>query len=354
MTSLKRRDFLKLCIGSAPALVFAHAWGAESGGQTIAASTRKPENVDRYIDLLPIPKVLRPENESNAGPLYRLGMTEFTQPLHSQLPPTRMWGYAGQFPGPTIEAERGKPLSIEWENRLPAEHLFRIDQRVPGAAQPAPAVRTAPHLHGGRVASASNPLPEQWFGTGQTLHAQYPNNQAAAALWYHDRAAGIARLNVYAGFSGLYLLRDDEERKANLPSGPYEIPLLLRDCSLDAHGQLVYAATFDDGQTTPPGTVGSRVPGRLPAGERRALSVARGRAAHLSAARGERSEPEVLSALPQPREEPDRGSDARCPSRKLEATADSCPRQPSCTSFCSRRASAPICWSIFRPMRESR
>ena len=65
-------------------------------------------------------------------------------------------------------------------------------------------------------------------------------------LWYHDHALGITRLNVYAGLSGFYLLRDDQERSMDLPSGDYEIPMVLQDRTLDDQGQLVYAATYDN------------------------------------------------------------------------------------------------------------
>jgi spore coat protein A len=262
----KRRDFLKLCIGSAPGWVLARRLNAGAGSlqETVPGSIRKPRSVDRYIDPLPIPKILKPESVSSEGPLYRVGMSEFAHTLHSQLPPTRVWGYAGQFPGPTIEAERGKPLVIAWENHLPVQHLFAIDPRIQGAAPPTAAVRTAPCVHGGRVPEESNGLPERWLVPGQTIRARYPNNQSAAALWYHDRAAGISRLNVYAGLSGLYLLLDEEERKAANPASDYEIPLILRDCTLDDHGQLVYATTFDDGQMPPPGTWAPECLGELP------------------------------------------------------------------------------------------
>jgi spore coat protein A, manganese oxidase len=36
---------------------------------------------------------------------------------------------------------------------------------------------------------------------------QYPNDQAATTLWYHDHTLGMTRLNVYAGPAGFYLLR---------------------------------------------------------------------------------------------------------------------------------------------------
>jgi len=97
---------------------------------------------------------------------------------------------------------------------------------------------------------------------GQTIRARYPNNQSAAALWYHDRRQGFAIERVCRAV-GLYLLRDDEERKAANPASDYEIPLILRDCTLDDHGQLVYATTFDDGQMPPPGR-GAECLGELP------------------------------------------------------------------------------------------
>jgi spore coat protein A len=68
----------------------------------------------------------------------------------------------------------------------------------------------------------------------------YPNDQAAATLWYHDHAMGITRLNVYAGLAGTYLIRDAQEESLNLPSGAYEIPLMIQDRSFNADGSLRY------------------------------------------------------------------------------------------------------------------
>jgi spore coat protein A, manganese oxidase len=266
MNPAKRRDFLKLCIASAPALVFAQVVGADDKTGHAAAQPvyRKPGLLERYIDPLPVPRRLMPQSTGEEGVQYRVRILEFTQQLHSQLPPTRLWGYEGQYPGPTIEALRGKPVVVQWENHLPSRHIFDIDPRIHGAMPPAPAVRTVPHLHGSRSPSASDGLPEKWFTPGQTARYRYPNGQPAATLWYHDHAVGITRLNVYAGLSGFFLLRDDEERGADLPSGDYEIPLLLQDRTLDDLGQLVYSPTFDDGQKPPPGGWAPELFGDLP------------------------------------------------------------------------------------------
>ena len=36
---------------------------------------------------------------------------------------------------------------------------------------------------------------------------QYPNENRASTIWYHDHALGMTRLNVYAGPAGFYLIR---------------------------------------------------------------------------------------------------------------------------------------------------
>jgi len=129
---------------------------------------------------------------------------------------------------------------------------------------PSSAVRTVTHLHGARTRSADDGLPERWVKAGKAATYHYSNHQAAATLWYHDHALGITRLNNYAGLSGFYLLRDEQEKKLNLPSAAYEICLMVQDRILDEKAQLVYRATQDDGTPLPPGTWGPAFFGNLP------------------------------------------------------------------------------------------
>lgn len=266
MGSGSRRNFLKLCLASAPSLALTRGLAENSGtsffdGQT---SWRTPKTIDRYIDPLPIPKRLAAHAMRGGTTQYRVRMVEFSRQLHSQLPPATLWGYEGQYPGPVFEAYQGKSVEVEWVNALPREHLFPIDPHIHGAMPPAPAVRTVPHLHGARTTSGSDGLPEKWFTPGQSVVYHYPNDQQAATLWYHDHALGITRLNVYAGLSGFYLLRDQQELSLNLPSGDYEIPLILQDRTLDDQGQLDYAPSNEDGTLAPPGVWGPEFFGELP------------------------------------------------------------------------------------------
>lgn len=264
MTSKNRRDFVKLCLASAPALAFSRrACGAlQAATKNLAVVSSPP--LQPFIDSLPLPRLLQPQKKRHGTLFYRVRMVEFQQRLHSQLPPTRLWGYEGEYPGPLIEARCGNPVSVKWQNHLPTRHLFAIDPRLHACAPPSPAVRTVPHLHGARADSRSDGLPENWYTRGHSVVYHYPNQQDAATLWYHDHAGGIERLNLYAGLAGFYFLRDDREPGMNLPSGDYEIPLMLQDRTVDAHGQLVYQPTFDDGSLPPPGAWGPQLFGDLP------------------------------------------------------------------------------------------
>ena len=85
--------------------------------------------------------------------------------------------------------------------------------------------------------------PEDVFLPGASKTYQHENRQQAANLWYHDHGMGVTRLNVYAGLAGMYLLRDhfdtgDAANAWNLPSGEFEIPLILADRRFHDDGSL--------------------------------------------------------------------------------------------------------------------
>jgi len=172
MRRMDRREFLKLCSLTTPALAIS-SYGCpllnpQSAVAAPKSTIRTPNTLDRYIDLLPIPAKLNPIGKSNNALHYRVRMTEVWQKLHSQLPPTRLWGYEGKYPGPTIEAWRNQAISVRWENQLPSRHLFEADARMHGAmlahgirlSRSAHQVRAVTHLHGARNKSQDDGLPE--------------------------------------------------------------------------------------------------------------------------------------------------------------------------------------------------
>jgi spore coat protein A, manganese oxidase len=204
-----------------------------------------------FVDPLPIPSIARPAGRrpnparpDTTVPFYRIEMKEFAARFHRDLKPTRQWGYDGTVPGPTFEIQSGQEILIEWANRLPVKHFLPIDHHIHGAEADKPEVRTVTHLHGGKTPPDSDGYPENWYVPGKSALYHYPNRQDAATLWYHDHAMGIGRLNILAGLFGLFLIRDDYETGLRLPSGKYEIPLVLYDRTLDQSGQLYYPVSL--------------------------------------------------------------------------------------------------------------
>jgi spore coat protein A, manganese oxidase len=214
-------------------------------------------SLDKFVDALPIPSVIKAKGKRNGLPYYEVAMKQVKQQLHRDLPPTTVWGYNGMYPGPTFEVRRNHPILVRWENHLPFEHLLPVDRTLHGAEPCQPSVRTVVHLHGGRVRPENDGYPEAWFTKNfknvgcKFLHEvyYYPNCQRPATLWYHDHAIGITRLNVYTGLAGFYIIRDKEEESLNLPRGKYEIPLVIQDRSFylsgERRGELFYPSQPD-------------------------------------------------------------------------------------------------------------
>jgi spore coat protein A, manganese oxidase len=203
-----------------------------------------PERIAAFVDPLPIPEIARPSGtRSSAGgnvPFYRIPIQEFFAKIHRDVPPTRFWGYGRSVPGPTIEARSGSEIAVEWPNLLPEKHFLPIDHNIMGAEKDVPQSRTVVHVHGARVPPESDGWPEAWYPPGKSAIYRYPNPQESTLLWYHDHAMGINRLNICAGMAGLYVVRDAFEESLNLPSGAFEIPLVLMDRMFRTDGQIYY------------------------------------------------------------------------------------------------------------------
>ena len=259
--SLTRRTFLKH--GS---FALAGAGLQMPRTNSVASSQLAPSSLAPFVDALPISPTARtagsrphPEHVHQLVPYYRLAMREAQVKVHRDLPPTRMWTIGGSFPGPTLETNSGDGLIVEWVNRLPSRHFLPIDHTLHGAERSLPEVRGVIHLHGGRTPAASDGYPEDWTIPGQSQTCFYPAKQDAALLFYHDHTMGINRLNTYAGMQGLFMVRDEQERSLNLPSGKYEVPLVITDRLLSTDGQLIYPVSEHPGAPWVPEVFGDAI-----------------------------------------------------------------------------------------------
>jgi hypothetical protein len=299
----------------------------------IPGGTLDPTSIPKYETPLVIPPAMpRTAKLSGSIDYYKIGVRQFRQDIlpESMGLPTTVWSYGSDtfpatfnYPAFTIEAEYTTPVRVKWINQLTdgkgnyLPHLLPIDQTLHWANPPGgprgtdtetldPKPYTGPvpivtHLHGGHSGQESDGFPEAWFlpaandipdgyatvgrhyemfkAQAEALYGQqwkagsavfqYPNDQPAATMWYHDHTLGMTRSNVYAGPAGFYLLRggpgDQLAAGTTLP-GPapalgdapetkyYEIPIAVQDRAFNADGSLFYPdnRAFFEGLNQPP------------------------------------------------------------------------------------------------------
>jgi FtsP/CotA-like multicopper oxidase with cupredoxin domain len=216
---------------------------------------------------------------------YEISLGQYTEKLGSDIPTTTLRGYRQtnttdpnvskfSYLGPTIVAQRDRPVRVKFTNNLPTGlggNLFLpVDTSVMGAGMGPNGVtmytenRGTLHLHGGATPWISDGTPNQWvtpasevtsYPAGVSVYNVpdmpdpgpgsmtffYTNQQSARLMFYHDHAYGLTRLNVYAGEAAGYLLSDPIEQKlvnggtvGTLTVAPStipteQIPLIIQD-----------------------------------------------------------------------------------------------------------------------------
>lgn len=233
---MDRRTFVKMAGITAGAVAFGTGLSrlvpnAAAGSHWGSGSETVPFQVP-----LPLPQVLTPVSTDSTTDYYQITMHEAQVQILPGLN-TTIWGYNGFYPGPTIKAKSGRRVVVTQINNLPES--------------------TSVHLHGGHTPSASDGLPTDLIAPGGSKVYTYPNNQTAATLWYHDHAMDVTGPHVYRGLAGFYILQDDVELGLNLPSGNYDIPMVIQDRTFNADGSLYYPAVT--GSVLKDGFLGDKV-----------------------------------------------------------------------------------------------
>jgi FtsP/CotA-like multicopper oxidase with cupredoxin domain len=256
-----------------------------------------------FADLTPAARAyVDPYQVKGKAAFYRIVAEVRSVKFHSQLPPTQIWGYRDGHPastswnyalGPTfVRTFTDNPYSptiVRHVNKLPthSEHV--------GFGEP----RLSVHLHGGHQPARDDGYPTDLpQPDGSVLKVTYEHDEhydyvypilvpgcldderdgtttqsietdRLSTAWYHDHIIDFTSQNVYRGLAGFFLKFDDPKEMAvpglrdhirdvndennsqgaalQLPSGPYDIPLVLQEKTFDAHGQLVYDVFNLDG-----------------------------------------------------------------------------------------------------------
>ncbi len=137
--------------------------------------------------------------------------------------------------GPTIVTKQGTPIQVTIKNDLPAG----VDLFPQWGMDPQNTVVL--HRHGGLQPALSDGAPDQMVAPGgATRTNDYPNNQAAAPIWYHDHADETTSFNVYAGLAGYMPNTDRLEPLFRLPTGAFAKAYVLQDKSFNPDHTLCY------------------------------------------------------------------------------------------------------------------
>lgn len=216
-----RRHLLKagLIGGAAVMLPFSVARAGTftgSGGAGGTSPTFTP-----FQQTMPVPTVLAPVTTDATTDYYNITMSANTVEIIPNYQ-TQIWGYNGLYPGPTIAATSGRRVVVRQTNNL--------------------TVPTTVHTHGAYVDGDSDGHPDDQLAPGASKTYIFSNNQNARTQWYHDHAEHRTATNVYQGLAGFYLIRDDFEASLPLPTGVYDVPIVIQDRSFNADGSLLYPA----------------------------------------------------------------------------------------------------------------
>ena len=224
------------------------------------------------------------QNPERPVTMYEVRQQECLHSFHPDLPLQPVWGFNGHSPGPVYHARYGRPVILRNWNLLPA-----VSDKVP--KDPAKAKvhefgchYVSTHLHNGHTAPESDGNPRNFWKNGLFYDQCYANqyagydldprvrdgfsaagdpSEALGTLWYHDHMHDATAANVYKGLTGMFLLFDEldsgNELDSNpmalrLPSGEYDVPILLTDKVFDPADGLLYLDT-----TNTAGVVGDKV-----------------------------------------------------------------------------------------------
>lgn len=236
---LTRRSLLGLAGAGAAALALPGCGlvGPERAGKELSSRVPLPEP---FTVPLPVPPVARPFD----GTTYRL----VQRPAEVEILPglrTTVWGFDGRFPGPTFDVRSGRPIRVEVVNQLPVPTATHLHGGVtPARFDGYPTHLVVPRsLHDGYDPAAGSHHAHSrssWTLHHEAFTYEYPLEQPAATLWYHDHRMDFTAPQVYRGLAGMFLIRDDVEDALDLPGGDKDVPLVICDRAFDEDGSFRY------------------------------------------------------------------------------------------------------------------
>lgn len=150
---------------------------------------------------------------------------------------TKVWRYQGEV----IQGNEGTVQAIPGSYLGPILHLRR-GEKVRINLQNALNAATIIHWHGLIVPPAMDGHPADSIAPGDSYVYEFEVKNRAGTYWFHPHPHEDTAHQAYMGLAGLVLITDEEEAALALPTGAYDLPLVIQDRTFDADNQLVYLA----------------------------------------------------------------------------------------------------------------
>ncbi len=128
----------------------------------------------------------------------------------------------GTYLAPTLRLKKGQKVRLILNNNLPAQSIL--------------------HWHGLHVPANMDGNPMYAINEGESYVYEFEIRNRAGTYWYHAHTHSVTAKQVYSGLAGLFIVSDEQEQALNLPSGDYDMPVVIQDRSFDSQNQLDYSS----------------------------------------------------------------------------------------------------------------
>jgi FtsP/CotA-like multicopper oxidase with cupredoxin domain len=158
--------------------------------------------------------------------------------------PTDVWTFQGRV-------VRGDPHTLEDvpSGALGPTFRVRVGQRVRVVLLNDLPQETIVHWHGLQVPSTADGHPRGAIRQGGKFVYEFAVRGPAGTYWYHAHPDGRTGEQVYRGLAGLFIVEEPDQSLPLLPSGAFDVPLVIQDRRFDARNQLVYLTSPMDRMT---------------------------------------------------------------------------------------------------------
>lgn len=156
-------------------------------------------------------------------PIFAAGPATQVQKYSARLikgPQQTVLQLPGNYLGPILNFQQGQKVRVFFKNELNESSII--------------------HWHGLHVPQHSDGHPMYSIDPGEQFVYEFDVLNRAGSSFYHSHSHNLTAEQVYRGMAGLITVTDSEEQKLELPTGEFDLPLVIQDRGFDNQNQLQY------------------------------------------------------------------------------------------------------------------